>query len=268
MENNFDKKIAIISGASSGIGLAVGNLLASKNYLVYSLSRSKPNSPSIFHLQCDISDFKKVKQYFEQVFEKHKKIDLVINNSGYALVSSWEELKIDEYEKLMRVNVESAFNICEIAIDYLQKSKGKIINIGSTVSEIFVPFEMQYCLSKQLLKIVNSNFYNICKLKNIGICYLILGKIKTDFDKNRKINLDENSLYKVQTNNLMKKLNSSLKFGINKDKVAKYVYKLVEKKNIKKQKIMGIKNKILVFIFKLFSWKFKAKFLYKYFCKK
>ncbi|MDE5952792.1 MAG: SDR family NAD(P)-dependent oxidoreductase, partial [Malacoplasma sp.] len=242
MENNFDKKIAIISGASSGLGLAVGNLLASKNYLVYSLSRSKPNSPSIIHLPCDISDFEKVKQYFKQVYEKHKKIDLVINNSGYALVSSLEEIKIDEYEQLMKVNVEAAFNICEIAIDYLEKSKGKIINIGSTVSEIFVPFEMPYSLSKQLLKVVNTNFYNICKSKNIGICYLILGKIKTNFDKNRKISSDENSLYKIQTNNLMKKLNSNLKFCTSKEKVAKYIYKLVWKKKIKKQKIMGINN--------------------------
>ena len=268
MGKKFDKKIAIISGASSGIGLAIGNYLANKNYLVYSLSRSKPDSSLIFHLECDISNFEKVKQYLKQVYDKHKKIDLIINNSGYALVSSWEELKIDEYEKLMKVNVESAFNICESAINYLEKTKGKIINIGSTVSEIFVPFEMQYCLSKQLLKVISFYFYNYCKQKNIEICYLILGKIKTDFDKNKKININHNSAYKTPMDNLIKKLNNNLKFGINKNKVAKYVYKLVEKKKIKSQKIMGLNNKILVFIFKLFSWKFKSKFLYKYFCEK
>ncbi|MDE6562731.1 MAG: hypothetical protein K2J98_00440, partial [Malacoplasma sp.] len=97
---------------------------------------------------------------------------------------------------------------------------------------------------------------------------LILGKIKTDFDKNKKININHKSAYKTPMDNLIKKLNNNLKFGINKNKVAKYVYKLVEKKKIKSQKIMGLNNKILVFIFKLFSWKFKSKFLYKYFCEK
>ena len=253
MKNIIEKKIAVISGASSGIGLSIGNFLASKNYIVYSLSRSKSDSLQINYLKCDVSNFERVKECFKQIYDKHQKIDLVINNSGYALVSPWEELKISDYEQLMKVNVEAAFNICETAINYLEKTKGKIINIGSLVSEIFVPFEMQYCLSKQLLKVVNLNFYSLCKSKNIGISYLILGKIKTDFDKSRKINFNKNSVYAESINNLIKNLSKNLKYGIDKDKVAKYIYTLVKKRKIKIQNIMCFKNKFLVFIFKLFS---------------
>lgn len=260
-------KIAIITGASSGIGYALGKYLSSKHYIVYSLSRSAKEDDYIRFLECDIKNYDQVEECLEQIYDKHKRIDLVVNNSGFGITSSIEELNINNYEEMIDVNVLASLNICLQSIKYLKQSHGKIINMGSIVSEIVLPFGSPYSVSKQLLKLVSYCLYNECKYQKIGICNLIVGKTHSEFDKNRIINKFDNSDYENDLNIFTSNLFKSIKYGMKAEKIAKYIYRLDKYKKIPHQKIIGYRNKLMIIFFKLIPINLANEINYNFFIK-
>lgn len=265
-KNNISK-IAVITGASSGIGYAIAKYLSSKYYIVYSLSRKAKDDDNIRYLECDITNYNQVEECLEQIYGQHKQIDLVINNSGFGITSSIEELNIDQYEEMINVNVLAALNLCLYAMKYLKHSQGKIINIGSIASEIISLFGTHYSISKRLLKLITYCLHSECSFWKIGICNLIVGKTHSDFEKNRIINDDPNSDYLKDLNNYLNNLSSSTKYWMQPIKVAKTIYKLDRKRKIPHSKTIGFKNKLLVLFFKIIPINLAIKINYNFFCK-
>ena len=87
-------KIAVITGASSGIGQATKINLREKGVVVYNLDllNDVPNDECF--IQCDVSDFENVKRSVDQIFNKHKKLDLLFANAGIHFVGNIEETRI------------------------------------------------------------------------------------------------------------------------------------------------------------------------------
>ncbi|MCF0217594.1 MAG: SDR family NAD(P)-dependent oxidoreductase [Malacoplasma sp.] len=262
-----NKKVAIITGASQGIGYAIGKLLAQNNYIVYSLSRNSKQDEYIIFLKTDITDCEQVKSAFNIIFQKHNHIDLVINNSGYAIASSYEELDIATYQNLIKVNDFAVLNVCLIALEFLKLSKGKIINIGSLTSYLFTPFGTFYATSKQLLKTISYALYNKYLKLGISICCLIVPKMKTKFDDSRVVNLPSDSVYSPYVTRCVKKVAKSAQKGMDPIKVANLVLNLDKKPTLKPQKIIGLKTKILCFLTYLIPANIVCKLLFKVFCK-
>lgn len=269
MSNKIDSisKVVVITGASSGIGYTIGKYLSSKHYTVYSLSRQPKEDQCIRYIACDITNYEQVEDSLYTIYQKHGHIDLIINNSGFGITSSIEELDINKYQEMLKVNVDAALNLSMQAINYLKQSHGKIINMGSIASEIISLFGTHYSISKQLLKLLSYCLYNEYKYQNIGICNLIIGKTHSDFEKNRIINKKSDSAYSSDLNNYLNTFNSSSKHWMQPIKIAKQIYKLDKKRKIPITKTIGLKNKLMILFFKLISINLSNKITYNFFCK-
>lgn len=268
MSFNDNLKVAIITGASSGIGRSIGLYLHDKKYLVYSLSRSEKEDKKIKYLKCNISDFTDVEKAIDSIYKSHNRIDLIINNSGFSINSPIECLDINEYQTLLRVNVEAALFISNISKKYLKNTKGKIINIGSITSEVYIPFEVQYCLSKKILKILTMSLFNNFKKENVGICNLVVGKTKTSFDNHRLINTKNITPYDHYFNNFNNNIKKTAKYGSNPINVAKAIYKISKSKKTQIQKIVGIKTKLIYCFLKVIPTKLINNLNFYFFVKK
>ena len=142
-------KIAIITGASSGIGQATKIKLREKGALVYNLDLFNDEPNDEFYIHCDVSNFDSVKQSVDQIFNKHQKLDFLFANAGIHLVGNIEETKIEDFENVLSVNLKSVFYTLKAALPYMRiQSKGSIVLMGSDQSLVGKGKSAVYGLTK------------------------------------------------------------------------------------------------------------------------
>lgn len=154
----FDLKdrVGIVTGASSGIGLGVANVLANAGAKVYGFSRTgKPKSendeshPNIIHKKVDVCDYDALKKAVDEI-GKNEGIDFLINNAGVTVKKRAEEFLDEDFERIHQVNVNSVFKLSCLCFPYLKDSEhiGRIINISSMAAHLGFGGVVPYCSSK------------------------------------------------------------------------------------------------------------------------
>ena len=94
-------KIAVITGASTGIGKATKELLRSKGAIVYNLDRNKPGEEDTHFIFCDVSKKDNVGTAIDQVFEKEKRIDMLFANAGFIYLQHWKKQLMNNLNPLL-----------------------------------------------------------------------------------------------------------------------------------------------------------------------
>jgi len=144
------KKVVLITGASSGMGRATTLFLASQGFKVYAGSRtpeklSDIQQENIHPIPLDITDFNHIKHAIEKIGT----IDILINNAGYGLVSSVEEVDEIQMQEQFDINVFGVLRTCKAVIPIMRKQEaGIIINISSFLGKIGLPLFTLYNSSK------------------------------------------------------------------------------------------------------------------------
>ena len=131
----WEKKIAIITGASSGIGKATLELLRTEGSIVYNLDRTAPSIPDPFFIACDISNKTEVANAVQVVHEKEKRIDFLFANAGMHLFATLEETSYEQLDTLVSINLLGTFYLLKAIIPIMkQQQKGSIVLMGSDQS--------------------------------------------------------------------------------------------------------------------------------------
>ena len=132
------KKLAIVTGAARGIGLATAKLFSQNDYKVAIVDRDKNElsnlslANNLIKSFCyDISDFNKVDMMYQEILEWHDRVDVLVNNAGVADFGSIEMTDFNRWNEVMKTNLDGAFMCSQKAINYLKNTKGSIINIAS-----------------------------------------------------------------------------------------------------------------------------------------
>ena len=135
-ENN--KKVAVITGAARGIGLATSKLFLDNNYKVAMIDKDKKelnklklnsDNHKVFHY--DISNLNTNKKMINEIFQWSKRIDVLVNNAGVANFGKIENINFNVWRKIMDTNLDGAFMTTQNCIKFLKKTKGNIVNIAS-----------------------------------------------------------------------------------------------------------------------------------------
>ena len=160
MPVSLQNKKIIISAGASGIGWATAKVCLSKVAIIYlcdidikSLNKIKKHSLTnkrLFAYECDASDEYEVSNFFDQIKNKTKKIDALINNVGVAgPTGTIEKLNSEDWERTFKINVISHFYFTKLVIPMLKKNKdGSIINISSGAGIMGFPLRPPYAASK------------------------------------------------------------------------------------------------------------------------
>lgn len=131
----WEKKIAIITGASSGIGKATLELLRTAGCIVYNFDRTAPSNPDPFFISCDISNKTAVLNAVQVVHEKEKRIDFLFANAGMHLFATLEETSYEQLDTLVSINLLGTFYLLKAIIPIMkQQQKGSIVLMGSDQS--------------------------------------------------------------------------------------------------------------------------------------
>ncbi|MGN0729656.1 oxidoreductase [Treponema sp.] len=180
-------KVALITGASSGIGLECTMNLLKKGFTVYALARrtellKEAESKGARVLYMDLTDSSSVKKCISTVLEEQGRIDVLVNNAGFGLGGSLEDIPIEEAKKQFEVNVFALMYITQLVLPAMRSQKsGRIINVASIGGHFSLPFGGWYHASKYSVEALSDALR--MEVKDFGIKVVIIepGMIQTDW---------------------------------------------------------------------------------------
>lgn len=181
--NSLSGKAAIVTGASRGIGLAVAKVLVREGVRLGLLSRSRPDIGGEF-VACDLTDVEQIPAAMQQLIERLGEVDYLVNNAGVFLEAPVAEMKLEDWERVLRVNLSAPFLITrEVLPRMIARRQGQIINIASTSSVQGYLHQSAYCASKHgLLGFARSLALEL-KPYNIRVSSLCPGGVDTELIK-------------------------------------------------------------------------------------
>src|SRR5919106_6266489 len=154
MSSNHEQQtrpVAIVTGASGGIGEAAARALHAAGYQVFGTYRRPPatRSPGIEYLACDVTSDESVKAAVGEVLSKTGRIDLLVNNAGVGLVAGAEELSLEQAKSLFDVNLFGLIRMTKAVLPPMRRQRaGRIVNLSSVMGLIPAPFMALYAASK------------------------------------------------------------------------------------------------------------------------
>lgn len=152
MEISFNEQIAIVTGATQGIGHSIASMLIRENCHVIYTGRSKmPDSilEGGSYAQLDLSDQKSCDNFIETVIKKLPRIDILINNAGIQIPSSVESINISDWSDVLAVNLTGPLKLIQAVVPKMKERKyGKILNVSSVAGIISKPGQSSYSATK------------------------------------------------------------------------------------------------------------------------
>ncbi len=156
--NYFKDKVIIITGASSGIGLATARLFASYESYVVMGARSyekllgirdeMPHPEKVLCVKTDVSKEEDCKNLIDQTISKFGRIDILINNAGISMRAKFIDVDLNVIKRLMDTNFWGTVYCTKYALPYLLESKGSLVGVISTAGHIGLPGRTGYSASK------------------------------------------------------------------------------------------------------------------------
>lgn len=181
------KKVVLVTGASSGIGLETALLFIKEGYAVYGAARRIERMKKISEsggnvLPLDLCDEMSMISCVKSVVEKEGRIDVLVNNAGYGLGGAIEDVPMEEAKKEFDVNVFGLAKMVSLVMPYMRSQKsGRIINMSSMSGIFSSPFTGWYHASKYSVEALSDALRLEAKPFGIKVSVIEPGQILTDW---------------------------------------------------------------------------------------
>jgi NAD(P)-dependent dehydrogenase (short-subunit alcohol dehydrogenase family) len=234
-------KVILITGASSGIGLAMATYLAGRDYIVYGGSRSTPENDRIHVLRLDISDAKSVNEAITRIMKERGRIDALINNAGVGVIGSVEKTPMEDIRKAFEVNVFGTVTVCQAVLPVMRAQKhGKIINISSLGSAIGMPYRGFYSSAKASIDIITEALRFEVAGFGIQACTVHPGDVNTGMAEHRIMSVDfDEPAYGRSIKKALESINAAVIKGKNPADFGPFIEKLILAKRLKRSYFVG-----------------------------
>lgn len=173
----MNDKTALITGCNRGLGEGIRNILLKQGYTVIGLNRTLSNQKleNYIEVKCDISNSENIEKTKEKI---NKKIDLLIINAGIRRFEKIENMKKQDWEDSVNINLNGAFYTLKSFIENVKNAKGDIIIIGSHSEKYTFEEGGAYCSTKLALRGLAECLREELRYEDVRVSYLSLGSIK------------------------------------------------------------------------------------------
>ncbi len=246
------EKVAVVTGSSSGIGFETSLALAREGYHTFATVRSvkkaqkiltiaKKENLNIEIIELDVNDEKSIKSAFEQILDKKQRIDVLVNNAGWALFGSLEDVPVNDFRSQFETNFFGIISIIQKVAPIMRKQgSGIIVNISSVAGKIGFPGSSAYISSKFALEGLSESLRY--ELGQFGVKIIIIepGVIKTNLFSSMKIAEPKtDSPYKEITEKVIMGVKMMAELGTHPSEVASTILKAIKETNPRPRYIVG-----------------------------
>ena len=184
----LERKIALVTGASSGIGKATAERLATAGYTVYGTSRrgAQTGQQAFAMLPLDVTSDESVEAAVNELLRLEGRIDLLVNNAGFGVAPAGaEESSIDQARSIFDTNFFGVVRMTRAVVPYMRKQGGgRIINIGSVLGFLPMPYGALYAATKHAIEGYSESLDHELRTRGIRVSVIEPAYTKTTFDAN------------------------------------------------------------------------------------
>jgi NAD(P)-dependent dehydrogenase (short-subunit alcohol dehydrogenase family) len=249
-----NQKVVMVTGSSSGIGREISLILARNGFNTYATMRNLQKSSDLksiaenerlpmHFVQLDVTDERTVNNSIQTIYNEAGRIDVLINNAGYALSGTFEDISIEEIKAQYETNVFGLIRTTQSVLPIMRKQKsGLIINISSGLGRFGIPVLSGYVSSKFAVEGLSESMSY--ELEPFGIKTVIVepGVINTNFHNSMTVakkSLDPNSPYALLMKGSENNLHKLIANGSTSQLVAEVVLDAVTSDNPKLRYLAG-----------------------------
>jgi NADP-dependent 3-hydroxy acid dehydrogenase YdfG len=192
MNSNIKEKVVVITGTSSGLGEATARLLSAEGASVVLGARREQRLRSLADevttkggkataIVTDVTKREQVQKLVDNAVQTYGRIDVIINNAGLMPQSLLEQLKVDEWERMIDVNIKGVLYGIAAGLPYMQKQKaGHIINVSSVAGHKVGPGSSVYAATKHAVRALSEGLRQEVKPYNIRTTVISPGAVATE----------------------------------------------------------------------------------------
>lgn len=245
------KKVVIITGATSGIGLAAAKLFIEKGYAVYGVARKPYSGSDFLCYSADVTDYPAMEKVFNDIYEREGRIDVLVNNAGFGIAGAMEEAAAESIRQITEVNLTALCVLCGKIVPYMKENGGRIINVSSVGGIMPLPYQAMYSATKAGVEVFSRALANEVKPYKIKVSAVLPGDTKTGFTDARVIE-GENE----RARRSVEKMAHDERHGAPPESVALVIYKCAKKRNPPLRISVGFVSKLEVFLSRLLPLRF------------
>ncbi len=247
------EKVAVVTGTSSGIGFETALALARDGYYTYATMRntakgdklkelSSKESLKIDVLELDVDNENSAKTAIKHILDQKQRIDVLVNNAGWALWGCVEDVSVDEFKTQFETNFFSIIRLIqEVGPTMRNQGSGTIVNVSSVVGRIGFPASPAYISSKFALEGLSESLRFEFAPFGVDVIIIEPGVIKTNFMKNMKMakKSELDTVYKDITTKVVSGVKMMTEMGTHPKEVASTIVKAIKDKKPLPRYIVG-----------------------------
>ena len=239
------ENVALVTGCSSGIGLETAVALAREGHFTFATMRNlkkaetlekivKDENLPISILELDVDNKESMDNAIEKIIERKGRIDTLVNNAGWGMWGTVEDVSIDEFKEQFETNFFSIVRMIQKIAPIMRKQKsGSIVNVSSVAGRIGFPVSPAYISSKFALEGLSECLRFELSPFGINVITIEPGVIKTNFFDSMKMakRSDSNSVYNDITSKVISGVKMMAEMGTDPKEVANAILKSINDKN-------------------------------------
>jgi NAD(P)-dependent dehydrogenase (short-subunit alcohol dehydrogenase family) len=219
MGNSMNReKVALVTGVSSGIGLATATLLSERGFRVFGTMRrpSQTNGPlrNVEVIGLDVRDEESVRSCLRAVLDQAGRIDALVNNAGYTLIGSLEETSMEEAKQVFETNFFGVLRMSQAVLPVMRgQGYGRIANISSVLGFLPGPYQGIYTASKHALEGYSESLDHEVRQFGIRVCLIEPGFTQTSIGQNARLAREALEAYADERKRVRDAIQKSIESG-------------------------------------------------------
>jgi len=244
--------VVIVTGASSGIGLAAARALAQKGCRVYDLSRSGSDTDLIKHITADVTDEASVIGAVDAVVKEEGRVDILITSAGFGISGAAEFTPDGAMILQLDVNYFGTVHACRAVLPHMRRAgAGRILCVSSVAGFVGLPFQAHYSASKAAVYAFVMALHNEVRKFGINVCAVMPGDTKTGFTDAREKITEGDDVYSGRIERSVSKSSKDEQTGTDANFVGRFIARAALKKRVRPVLVPGFTTKIIIILSRL-----------------
>lgn len=257
--NGNSAKTVVITGGTSGIGLATARIFKEKNWKVYCIGRdalkAKLLPPGVEFIAADVAKYDRIEEALKSIYEKAGSIDVLISNAGFGISGPIEFTEIDGARSIVETNFMGGFYCAKAVLPYMREKKsGRIVFTSSLAAIMPIPFQSFYSATKAAVNLMAGALDNEVKAFGIRASVVMPGDVRTGFTGAREKSSAGAEIYGEMAKKAVEVMEHDEETGMNPDEIAKSIYKAATAAH-RPWHVPGMKYKFFAFLYRVFPIK-------------
>ncbi len=263
-----EKKVALVTGGSSGIGLAAVNALSDAGVTVYETSRRDIELQNAVHIPADVTDEAAMDRVAKDVLSREGRIDILVCCAGFGISGAVEYTDLAAAKKQLEVNFFGVVNTVKAVLPHMRERRaGRIVVVSSVAGAIAIPFQTYYSVSKAALNAYTAALRNEVRPYGVTVTAVMPGDIATGFTDAREKSPAGDDVYGGRISRSVSRMEADERGGMSPETAGRYIRKMALRRSVPPSSSIGLSYKALVMLTRLLPARLVSRVVYLLYAK-